>query len=268
VDAATSMLKSLKQKLAQAQAQLDLAQKNWQRSQSLAGEGVISKKQLDQDEAAYKVAKAAVDAAKSDVAAQESRLKQSVERVKAAEAALTQSKGTEQSAKAAHEQAGAQQKQYEASLAQVTVAEKNVEKARQQLSYTTLVAPAAGRIGDRAVEVGQLVVPSQPLMALVEDAVWLVANFKETQLEHVKPGLPVDVLIDSFPGKVFKAKVESISPASGSLFSLLPPENASGNFTKVVQRVSVKITFEPDSLKGYEGLLRPGMSVVAKVRIR
>jgi membrane fusion protein (multidrug efflux system) len=268
VEAAQSALASSRAKLAQAEAQLELAERELKRTQRLADEGVVATQQLDETETRYKVAKAAVEAARMDAAAQETRLEQAKQRVQVAEAQRTQSKGTVQTAAAARDQAVAQRKQYEASLAQVAVAEKNVEKARQQLAYTSLRAPASGLVGDRGVDVGQLISPGQPLMALVKDNLWLVANFKETQMKRIKPGLPVDVTVDAYPGKVFKARVDSVSPASGSMFALLPPENASGNFTKVVQRISVKIVFEPEALEGYEGLLRPGMSVTAKVRIR
>ena len=154
------------------------------------------------------------------------------------------------------------------SLAQVGVAAAALQAAQQQLAYTTISAPVAGRIGDRAIEVGTRVTPFQPLMALVPNAIWIIANFKETQMAGVVPGRPVDVRIDTLPGKIFMAHVDSLSPASGATFALLPPENASGNFTKVVQRIPVKIVFEPGALAGLENQLVPGMSVIVKVKVR
>jgi len=188
--------------------------------------------------------------------------------VEAARAQVEQSRGAVQSAAATTKQTAVQEKQYEAALAQVEVARAAGAAARQQLSYTTITAPESGRIGRRAAQVGQQVSPGQPLLALVPDRLWIAANFKETQLANIRPGQPVRVKVDSFPGLVFAAHVDSLSPASGSMFALLPPENASGNFTKVVQRIPVKIVFEPEALAGYEDLLRPGMSVIVKVKVR
>jgi membrane fusion protein, multidrug efflux system len=199
---------------------------------------------------------------------QQSKLEQAKLGVKSAQAQLKQSQGVAQSAQASAQQTAVQRKQYEASLAQVGVAQAALQAAQQQLVYTTIVAPTAGRVGKRSVEIGQRVTPNQPLMALVQDGMWIVANFKETQLDGVKPGAVVDVRIDSLPGKTFKAHVDSLSPASGATFALLPPENASGNFTKIVQRIPVKIVFEAGALSGYEEQLVPGMSVIVKVKVR
>ena len=131
-------------------------------------------------------------------------------------------------------------------------------QAALNLSYTEIKAPVNGTVGARSLRVGQFVQAGTQLMAVVPlDAVYVVANFKETQLTHVRDGQPVEVRIDSFPGVRVKAHVDSLSPASGLEFSLLPPDNATGNFTKIVQRVPVKIVLDDQSLRG---LLRPGMS--------
>jgi membrane fusion protein (multidrug efflux system) len=143
----------------------------------------------------------------------------------------------------------------------------NLADAQLQLSYTTVTAPSPGRIGRKQVEVGQRVQPGQPLLALVEVSPWIVANFKETQLERMRPGQPVEIKVDAYPGRIFRGYVESFSPASGAQFALLPPENATGNFTKIVQRVPVKIVFDPESIKGFESMLLPGMSVVPTVDV-
>jgi membrane fusion protein (multidrug efflux system) len=105
-------------------------------------------------------------------------------------------------------------------------------------------------------------------MAIVEDNPWVVANFKETQLERLRPQQAVALEIDTFPSHVFRGQVDSIAPGSGNQFALLPPDNATGNFTKIVQRIPVKIVFDPDSIKGYEDLLAPGMSTVVTVTTR
>jgi membrane fusion protein, multidrug efflux system len=142
-----------------------------------------------------------------------------------------------------------------------------LEMAKRNLSFTRVLAPFDGRIGNKAAEVGELVQPGTRLMALVPlDAAYVDANFKETQLAGIKPGQKVDVAIDALDGKVVEGVVKSISPASGAQFSLLPPDNATGNFTKVVQRVAVRVTFPEDVLKTVP--LRPGLSVVATVHTR
>jgi membrane fusion protein (multidrug efflux system) len=132
-------------------------------------------------------------------------------------------------------------------------------QAELNLSYTTIAAPVDGTVGARSLRVGQYVTAGTPLMAVVPlQAVYVVANYKETQLTDVRAGQKVDVEIDTFPGVTLKAHVDSLSPASGLEFALLPPDNATGNFTKIVQRVPVKIAFDDPKLAG---LLRPGMSV-------
>ena len=139
--------------------------------------------------------------------------------------------------------------------------------AERNLSFTRVLAPFDGTIGNKAAEVGELVQPGTRLMALVPlNASYVDANFKETQLANVKPGQKVDVSIDALDSKMVEGVVSSISPASGAQFSLLPPDNATGNFTKVVQRVAVRVTFPEEVLK--EVPLRPGLSVVATVHTR
>ena len=155
-----------------------------------------------------------------------------------------------------------------AAEAQVKVAEANVKEAELQLSYTDIHAPSAGRIGKKNLETGNRVQPGQALLALVQPDVWVTANFKETQLDRVRPGQPVRVRVDAFSGGVLMGRVESIAPASGAQFALLPPDNATGNFTKITQRVPVKIILDSQSVSGLEGLLVPGLSVVAEVKVR
>ena len=118
-------------------------------------------------------------------------------------------------------------------------------------------------VGERKVRPGQMVNPGTQVISLVEDDVWVQANYRETQLRHVAVGDAAEIRIDAFPGVVFHGKVNSLSPASGSQFSLLPPDNATGNFTKITQRIPVKITFDPDNR--LTGRLRPGMSVVVTI---
>jgi len=150
-----------------------------------------------------------------------------------------------------------------ASLEQLQAA---VDQAELDLSYTKIYAPDSGRVTHKSVEEGALVQSGQPLMAIVPGDVWVTANFKENQIGSMAPGQPVDITVDSYPGIVFKGHVDSIQAGTGARFSLIPPENATGNYVKVVQRVPVKIIFdEPPNDKH---VLAPGMSVVPEVSIR
>jgi membrane fusion protein (multidrug efflux system) len=146
-------------------------------------------------------------------------------------------------------------------------AEAALEQSRLRLSFTTIVAAGPGVVGDRAVRAGELVQPGTRLMTLVPVRdIYLVANFKETQLGQLYRGERVSFMLDAFPARTFQGHIESLAPGTGSEFALLPPENASGNFTRVVQRVPVKIAIDPASLDGIE--LRPGLSATATVDTR
>ena len=152
--------------------------------------------------------------------------------------------------------------------AQVKVLQTQLTDAQQQLGYNRLVAPVGGRIGKKSVEVGARVTPGQQLAAIVQDDVWVTANFKETQLAGLAPGQQVKVAVDALPDKELVGRVDSFAPASGNQFALLPADNATGNFTKIVQRVPVKIRFAPEDLKKYAGRLVPGMSTVVEIDLR
>jgi membrane fusion protein (multidrug efflux system) len=143
-----------------------------------------------------------------------------------------------------------------------------LEQAQLNMSYTNIVAPVDGKIGKKSVETGQQVVPGQPLIALVEVNPWIVANFKENQFAKLRVGQPVKIKVDAIPDHSFTGKVESLSPGSGSTFALLPPDNATGNFTKIVQRIPVKIVFDPESAKGYEDRIASGMSTQVTVETK
>lgn len=142
----------------------------------------------------------------------------------------------------------------------------NLHDASLQLSYTGVVAPADGYVGKKTIETGERIVSGQPLLTVVEADVWVVANFRETQLRHVKVGDPVELHIDAMPDALFHGHVDSFAPATGAQFALLPPDNATGNFTKVVQRVPVKIRF--DDFRNPDGRISPGLSVTATLAAR
>jgi membrane fusion protein (multidrug efflux system) len=155
---------------------------------------------------------------------------------------------------------------YDQTKTNMDVAKANLDDAINQLSYCTIVAPSDGYIGNRTVEVGNRVTVGGALMAVVQD-VWVVANYKETQLGKMKKNQHVEITVDAIPGKKFQGHIDSFSPGTGSTFTLLPPDNATGNFTKIVQRVPVKIYFEPDSIRDFRARLLPGLSVETAVTL-
>ncbi len=160
-----------------------------------------------------------------------------------------------------HAEAAAQETQ-----ARLELAKKKVSADELDLSYCRIAAPMDGRVARKSVEAGAYVQVGQPLLAVVPHEVWVVANFKETQLTHMQPGQRATIRVDAYPGRDFDGKVDSIQRGTGARFSLLPPENATGNYVKVVQRVPVKIVFDPAPPP--DVLLAPGMSVEPKVKVR
>lgn len=149
---------------------------------------------------------------------------------------------------------------------QLEAAEAQFKIAQRNLEYTKLRAPSDGYVTKKSVEVGNQIQPSQPLMAVVPNDMWVVANFKETQLTRMRPGQKAKIRVDTYPGKEFEGHVDSIQRGTGSKFSMFPPENAAGNFVKVVQRIPVKIVFDKGPGEKYP--LSIGMSVVPKVKVR
>jgi membrane fusion protein (multidrug efflux system) len=251
------------------------------RALALAAEGRV-KQALAQIE----VAKAAAAQAKADLAAAESDdalaradarryralppkavAEQQVDKAEAAaRAATARLEAARQKAAAADAQrvlAGALAVTGEAELEKARVA---VKQRELEFTYTTIRAPQDGRVTRKAVEPGNHVKAGQALLALVSREVWVVANFKETQLTRIAPGQPVDIRVDAFPGRRLHGRVDSIQAGTGARFSLFPPENATGNFVKVVQRVPVKIVLEESDDR--PPFLAPGMSVVPEVRVR
>jgi membrane fusion protein (multidrug efflux system) len=150
-------------------------------------------------------------------------------------------------------------------VADLHAKEAALTAAKVNLGYTTIEAPSDGTVGERQVRPGQLVSPGTQVIPFVDKIKWVLANYRETQLTNMKVGDPVEIRIDAYPGKTFRGKVIEIAPASGSQFALLPPDNATGNYTKVVQRIPVKIAFDDESVATS---LQPGLSVIATVRTR
>jgi len=245
---------------AQAKAQVAQAEAQVQETEAqlaVANVNLNRNTRLFQNDARA-VAKADVDTTRSTADATSASLLAAKANVDAARA-KAESKG------AAAESA---QAQLAAAKASVATQEAAVRDAERELSYATIYAPTDGRIGNKNVEMGNRVQVGQALFALVEPEVWVIANFKETQLKNMRVGQPVELTVDALGGRVFTGKVDSLSPASGAQFAMLPADNATGNFTKVVQRVPVKLVFDPESIRGMEDRLRPGFSTVVSVRIK
>jgi membrane fusion protein (multidrug efflux system) len=180
--------------------------------------------------------------------------------------AVEQAEADARSAGTGPEQVAATQARVLAAEAKVKLAEASLEQARLQLGYTTIKAMTNGIVSKKNAEPGQIVQAGQPLLALVAlDDIWVTANFKETQLRNMRPGQRASITVDAY-GRRYLGKVESIAAATGARFSILPPENATGNYVKVVQRIPVKIVLDPG--QDSEHLLRPGMSVVPTVFTR
>jgi membrane fusion protein (multidrug efflux system) len=169
-------------------------------------------------------------------------------------------------ARSAQAQLESANSQVAAARAGVAQAKAAVEQAELNLSYTKIIAPEAGLVTQKTVEQGEHISTGQPLLAIVPPEIWVVANFKETQLNYMRPGQKVQIKVDAYPQRSLKGHIDSIQAGTGAVFSLLPPENATGNYIKVVQRVPVKIVFDEDAnnLK----MLSPGMSVVPVVKVK
>lgn len=252
---------------AQVEANLVKAELDYKRYDSLAKEGAVPRQQFDNAKANYEANLAQRNAVKEQVQQAQARLTQTQKSLNGAQAKLASTRGSLQQAEATGKQTEVNRRQYKAALAAIAQSEAQLKNAQLQLSYTNITAPTEGQVGNKTVEVGQRVQPGQTLMAIVQQQPWIIANFKETQLAKMKSGQPVEIKIDAFGKHTFEGKVESVSPASGAKFALLPPDNATGNFTKIVQRVPVKIVFEPKSIRGYESRITPGMSAVVNVEV-
>jgi membrane fusion protein, multidrug efflux system len=257
VEAARQQVAQAQATVAQKQADLNAARQQWQ-----AADAAIAQAKAQQVAAEEQAA--AVRAGIRQAEAQRHAAQQSVRQ---AEARRQQALGQLEQARTAPRQVAVSRSAQAQANAKIEQARAALDAARIQLEDTRIYAPVSGRVSKKSVEVGALVQPGTPLMALVPQSdPWVVANFKETQLGGVRAGQPVTVHVDALPGRPFRGRVESLAAGTGSTFALLPADNATGNFTKVVQRVPVKIVLDP-SQPGAE-LLRAGMSVTAVVATR
>jgi membrane fusion protein, multidrug efflux system len=248
--------------LAQAQGQLDQA-----RAQVAVNQANTEQARADVLVAEANAQNAQTDRARLEAVGGNAVPEQQIDNARAAAGSTAaQLESAKKKVVAAEAQVALAKSQIAAASANVKSAEAGVEAARLQVSYTRIRAPQAGRITHRTVEAGNYIQVGQELLAIVPRDLWVTANFKETQLRYMKRGDAVRIRIDTYGRRDFAGHVDSIQAGSGAAFSLLPPENATGNYVKVVQRVPVKITFDRDT--GNQVLLAPGMSVVPKVRVR
>ena len=259
IAAATQQWNAAKAQLLQAEANNTKAQADLERYKQLVEKQEISRQQFDQAVAAAQASAATVQAAHANVNAAQQQIFQARSKLESAEADL-------RTAGTAPRQVQITRSRAASAMANVQLRQAELQQAQLNLTYTKVVAPVTGQVSARTVEVGQNIVGGQELMKLVPlEDLWVTANYKENQLRNMRPNQQVTVHVDA-TDKDYKAHVDSIAGASGARFSLLPPENATGNYVKVVQRIPVKINFEAGELKGHE--LRPGMSVETKVWVR
>ncbi len=260
VEAAKAQLVSATARVREREATATKAARDVERLRPLVAKEEIPQQQFDAAVAAADASRAAADAARSDVTAGETAITVAQQRAVQARATAARATASLESTRTAPEQLQATRARASGADAHVKQMRAALAQAELNLERTTIKAPSAGTVSRKMIEVGQVVQAGQPLMALVSLAdVWVVANFKETQLRNVRVGQRVTIEIDGLGGREFDGHVDSVAAATGARFSLLPPENATGNYVKVVQRVPVKIVLEPGQDPDHQ--LRPGMSV-------
>jgi membrane fusion protein (multidrug efflux system) len=240
-DQSGAKVKVSEAKVAQAQAAVTATEAEAQR----AGDDLKRYQSVE----SKAVSQSAIDLAQAQARSADANLQAAYSQTNAAEADVTLSEAGVETATAAVQQA-----------------EAKLQQAELNVSYTKIIAPIDGRVTARTVQLGHYILPGQALLALVPKDVWVTANFKETQLTYMKPGQPVELRVDAYPNKKFKGKVDSLQAGTGARFSLLPPENAVGNYIKVVQRVPVKIIFDEELPTNLD--IAPGMSVVPEVKVK
>jgi membrane fusion protein (multidrug efflux system) len=277
IRSATADMSSAQAGVAAAQKQADAAQSqileaeadakklntDVERYRQLLGKREISQQQFDAAIAAATAANATVQARQASLLAAQAEVRQAQSRIDQANAEIKNAQATPNTVAATKAKA-------QSADAQALRSKAALDQAQLNLSYTTIASPVDGIVGKRSVQVGSNVAIGQDLMAVVPlREVWVTANFKETQLAHMHPGQPVKIKIDTYGGRKWNGHVSNIGGATGAIYSLLPPENATGNYVKVVQRIPVRIDFDGNDKSDFnkDGLLRPGMSVEPDVNI-
>jgi membrane fusion protein (multidrug efflux system) len=260
VESASAQLVAAQAHLREREATATKTARDVERLKPLLAKDEIPQQQYDAAVATADASRAAADAGKSDVAAAQTAVAVAQQRVVQARAGAARAQAGLQTARTAPEQIQATRARAAGAAARVKQMQAALAQAQLNLDRTTIKAPSSGTVSRKMIEVGQVVQPGQPLMALVGLAdVWIVANFKETQLRDMRDGQRATIEVDALGGREFDGHVDSVAAATGARFSLLPPENATGNYVKVVQRVPVKIVLDPGQDPDHR--LRPGMSV-------
>jgi membrane fusion protein (multidrug efflux system) len=273
VSGAEQQLGAARARLVTAQANVRVAEANAAKAaqdvtryKMLVDKDEISKQQYDQATASAEAARATLDAQKAQVAEAQQNISVAERTVEQTRARVSQADATVESAMTGPQQVKVTEAKVLSAQAKVEQQRALVEQAELNLQYTTIVAPVTGVIGKKNVEVGVNLATGQQLLAIVPlDGIWITANFKETQLRRMKVGQPVSIKVDAYD-REYHGKVLRLAGASGAKFSLLPPENATGNYVKVVQRIPVRIALDPGQNEDH--LLRPGMSVVPTVQLQ
>jgi membrane fusion protein (multidrug efflux system) len=259
IEAAKARLDAARSGVRQAQANATRAVRDVERLKGLLAKDEVSQQQYDTAVAAADAQRAAVDAANGGVAEADAGVRVAQSRLVQAQVAEQQAQTALRNAQTAPQQISVIEARAAAAAAHARQMRAQLAQAELNLQHATVKAPLKGLVSRKTVEAGQIVQQGQPLMAIIPlDEVWVTANFKETQLQHMRPGQRVTVKVDAVGGKEFTGKIDSIAAATGARFALLPPENATGNYVKVVQRVPVKIVLDPG--QDPEHLLRPGLS--------
>ena len=261
VSQAQSQLKAAQAKVAEAQANNVKANQDLERYKPLVAKDVISKQQYD-------AAVAQADATKASLNDAEAGVQAAQDAIRVANQREVQSQSSYKYAETGPQQVAAQNARAQQAEAQVEGAQAQLDQAKLNLGYTKIVAPSNGIVTRKSLELNQNISPGQNLLTLVSlDDLWVTANFKETQLKHVSAGQPVEIEVDA-TGKTYKGKITQVGGATGSVLSLFPPENATGNYVKVVQRVPVRVDFTDLASEDSSHALRPGLSVEPKVRVK
>lgn len=264
VEAAKATVQARESDLAATRADVSAAEaENTRRQADLkryeqVDQRLVTQQQVDAARSAAETARVALNTVQKHVTAAESAVAE-------AKAKVVQKEATVAAARTAPQQIASAQSQVSSAQAAVAQAKAALDAAQLDLSYTTITAPVGGRVARKSVQPGQYMQVGQAMMAVVQPDVWVAANFKETEITRMRAGQEVDISVDAYPGKEFRGKVASIQAGTGARFSLLPPENATGNYVKVVQRIPVRIEFDGDEHAQY--LLAPGMSVVPHVHV-
>jgi membrane fusion protein (multidrug efflux system) len=264
IEAARARLSTTQARQREADANAAKSARDVERLRGLLAKDEVSQQQFDTAVAAAEAQKAAADSAKSQVVEAEAGIRVAESHLAQARARQTQAHAELESAETAPQQVAAIKARAASAEAHVQQAKANLAQAELNVQYATVKAPVAGVVSKKGINTGQVVQAGQPLLAIVQvDEVWITANFKETQLRDMRAGQKAKVDVDAYGGREYTGKVDSIAGATGARFSLLPPENATGNYVKVVQRVPVKIVLDPG--QDPDHLLRPGMSVTPTV---